>query len=135
VLFSASTARWSGVAAAVLAVSAFGCGRSLPASTASRDASECPKLESALLQLSRSADPEAAAAQAAIPFKSLRARVIVQVRAGTDPRLDADLEIEARYADQIQGWARFDRLCALSQDPAVVAVAPARAGTPLAPKP
>lgn len=119
---------------ALLVASACGYSGSAPSVTGPREVNECPKLDSALVRLSRSAHPESLAAESAIPINGPRARVIVQIAAGAEPQLGVDFEIEARYADQLQGWVRFDRLCALAQEALVVAVTPARPGTLLAPR-
>ena len=96
----------------------------------SAHADSCPRLDSRLFELTRSADPVAFAAAARLELDRSGVRVVIQLAAGAELPPAHAVDAEARYADLVQAHVPPPELCALAADPAVISVAPPPRGVP-----
>ena len=93
----------------------------------------CPRLESRLLQLSRSSDPAGFAAGAGLDLNSSGVRVVIELAAGADLPARDDVFVEARYANLVQARVPLAQLCSLALETSVVSVASPARGVPQLP--
>lgn len=100
-----------------------------PGST--KQAGPCPRLDPKLLELSELADPTARAAELSVTLEGGRAFVALLLRDEAPADLAAyDAEITTQIGGRAQGFVPLDQLCALANDPAVLAVQPPVTLTP-----
>ena len=87
-------------------------------------AASCPRLDSQLFQLTKSADPASFALGAGLELSSSGVRVVIELGAGADLPAGHGVRAEARYSNSVQGQVPVAELCPLAQEPAVLSVAP-----------
>lgn len=95
----------------------------------SREARECPALDSQLYQLTLADDPLRLADQLGLRIKDEKVQVLV-ILAGQETGFlqDYGAELGTQSGSQIQVFIPFDQLCELAKDDAVIAIrAPAQA--------
>lgn len=84
---------------------------------------DCPRLQSALADLLASDDPAAQARVLGASLEGGRLLVMVTIAPADVGRLSQyDAEVSGQSGDQAQALVPLDRLCALANDPAVLAV-------------
>ena len=96
---------------------------------------DCPRLDSQLVQLSRSADPASFASSAGLELSSSGVRAVIELAAGADVPPGHGVRVEARYANSVQVQIPVSELCALSREPVVLSVAPPVRGVPATARP
>lgn len=90
---------------------------------ATKQAGECPRLDPKLRELGELADPTARAAELGVTLEGGRAFVALLLRDEAPADLAAyGAEITTQVGSRAQGFVPLDQLCALSDDPAVLAV-------------
>ena len=105
------------------------CSAPVPISAPARSAAatDCPRLDSRLLQLTRSGDPVGFASESGLDLNTSGVRVQVELKEGASLPPDHSVVVEARYGNGLQVRVPVSELCALSNDPAVLmVVAPTR---------
>jgi len=83
----------------------------------------CPRLDRALLELSTADDPEARARALDIPLENGRALALITIAPADVRRLaQYGAAVSGQSGDVAQALVPLDQLCALADDPAVLAV-------------
>lgn len=89
---------------------------------APRASTQCPRLESRLLQLAASDRPADFALTNGLDLNSAGVRVIIELAPTADLPAQFVIAIEARSGAQVQGRVAIAELCALASEPAVLRV-------------
>ena len=90
-----------------------------------REPSDCPGLDSQLLQIIQSENPRLSASQIGMNVKEDKVQVLFVLETEeTDFLSDYDIELGTQVAHQIQAYVPFNRLCELASLDAVLAIRP-----------